>query len=168
MFLAAEIQALGSSILGSFEHIGITWSATGSLFRGIDVALVDFWPGLQGYRGEFANIHAMGGISHGYYQSCGAAYEGAVAELNVATAQARAGLGGEQLALHTIQDSYASGHGYQSWRQLTSSHVKGDWFPTKSVTKAATDASKRYVEVLHSGRAFKAESFLAPRPSGCN
>jgi hypothetical protein len=155
--------------LSSLEHIGITRRATGSFWLGLGVARVDFWPGLQGHQSLYANVHAMAGIANGHYQSCAAAYEGAVETLNAATAGIKAGLyGGDQLALHEIQDSYASGHGYQAWRKLTGAHVKGDWFPDESVTAAATDASRRYFAAVHGGRPVRAESFLAPKPVGCN
>lgn len=166
----------------SAEHIGITEDAGGSFGLGWAVAMVDFWPGSQGVDSSHSNWHAMGGslgrrdtLGSPRTQTCGAAYAGTVAQLADATRRALAGdSSAAALALHTIQDSYASGHQYQNWGGPvfapfpSISHLIGDWWPGRSLKNAATEGSRRYLQALKGEASMQSpESYLYPRPMSC-
>jgi RHS repeat-associated protein len=167
--------------LSPLEHIALTMESGGSLGFGLGVAGVDFWPGSQGTNAFYANWHATGGLvplktlrswrKPAYVvENCGAAYAGTVQQLASDTALAQAGNSSATMrALHTIQDSYAAGHGYQTWTGWVSwAHFRGDWFPSADVKRAAVDATSRYLGALGGrGAMGTPESYLAPRPAGC-
>ncbi len=108
-------------------HLAMTYDA--ALAAGMDrfsaswlasrVANVDnpfSWPGSQGTDAAHTHWHAMGGQTGHGAETCSAAYAGTVSALGDATRRAQTGdQTATALAIHMIQDSYASGHQYQLW-----------------------------------------------------
>lgn len=95
-----------------------------------------------------ANTHAMSGRKpSGHPQNCQEAFKGSQQQL---ADDLRSG--DIPKALHTIEDSYASGHrGFQYWPGgLPSwSHEKGDWFPSYDAVGEATHAAEQFLEDMH-------------------
>lgn len=161
-------EHVGETMAGELLAGSSLWDA---LYAGLAVANYDNpWAGLGGYsrtqdtESVFANGHAMGGLNDdGTYQSCEEAYQGTVNSVLQHTLDS--GFHNETFGhIHAIQDSYASGHLYQSWLGGLPSlqHFIGDL----SFHWDAILATARYVDDLRHGRPIDPANYLAPDP--CN
>lgn len=101
---------------------------------------VDFLPGSQGNDAEHTNRHAMAGRKpNGRQQTCDQARQGTIDFIRDARS-----VGDTAGALHAIQDSWFTSHGFQPWNGVDSSyprHLINDLFPTPSVVGSTLDAS---------------------------
>ncbi|QOY86792.1 RHS repeat-associated core domain-containing protein [Paludibaculum fermentans] len=132
------------------------------------VMAVDWRGGLktsQGTDPTHAHWHAMAGVTEGGHEGCGQAHGGTIDALGGATQRA---LGGDQaattLALHMIQDSYASGHQYKFWPggAPSVSHIAGDLAPSPT----ALNMTAQYLFDLKAGKMRSAYYYLA-KPQAC-
>ena len=104
------------------RNAGLGWWASTEL--GFGVCFQDFKPGTQRTDSVDTSRHGMGGVlPNGSYQTCEEAYQSTKEFVETTTSKAA--------AIHAIQDTWASGHQYQSWIPrvfgLPSwAHVKGD------------------------------------------
>ncbi len=129
---------------------------------------VDWRGGLkvsQGIDPMHTHWHAMAGVTTGGHETCGQAHGGTIDELGDATRKA---LGGDQsataLALHMIQDSYASGHQYKFWPggAPSAAHIAGDLEPSPTALGMTT----QYLSDLKAKKMQSAYYYLS-KPQGC-
>jgi len=163
-----------NSIAHSKMTLGAALNAGFSIDAATDLAyavvMVDFRPSLRvsgGTDAEHTHWHAMGGRTTSGIETCTAAYAGSVNTLREATERARSGdANGTALALHLIQDSYASGHRYQAWGGGLPSraHIAGDMTGAAGYSEAHS-ATTRYLRALAAGGSMQAPEAYMYRPT---
>ena len=129
-------------------HIALTFVAGLSVgmnpYSALKLGIEDAWVdvGTQGPTPEETHMHSMGAAG----ESPEDAYLGTVESINQAQAN-----NNEAQVLHTIQDAYASGHGFKTWpgsfKALgpsgTLKHEIGDWLPSPGSLWGAFKASRK-------------------------